>query len=143
MEPHMSTLAGYWLKITYRHICNYLDEQLVPYGITNAQLGVLLMLWEREGLTQKDLQEGLGIRAASLSHLMKGLEAKGLIQRHPDERDTRINRVFPTAAAQEIKADCLRITAEGEQKLTAHLSTAEKEILLAQLEQMSDNMKKA
>ncbi|MGF7035478.1 DNA-binding MarR family transcriptional regulator [Paenibacillus mucilaginosus] len=141
MEPSMNNLLGYWLKITYRHICNYLDEQLAPFGITNAQLGVLLLLWEKEGLTQKDLQEGLGIRAASLSHLMKGLEAKGLIRRQADERDTRVNRVYPTDASRELREACLRITAEGERLLTEHLTAAEKEQLLGQMKQMSDNLK--
>ncbi|WP_274651096.1 MarR family winged helix-turn-helix transcriptional regulator [Paenibacillus humicola] len=116
---------GFWLKKNYRNICNYLDQQLERHGITNSQLGVLIMLWEKEGLTQKEMVRVLGIQPASMTFLLRGLENKGLIIRKQDAADSRINRIFLTEKGFELKDPCLDIVEKGERVLRTGFSQEE------------------
>lgn len=140
MEQQISDLLGYWLKITYRNICNYLDSRLEEHGLSNAQLGVLLLLWETDGLSQKQIQQVLGIQPASLTHLMKGLEAKGLITRRADAIDTRMNRIYLTEAGEALKQEGQAITMAGEEAARSGFSPEEVNLLISWLKRVNKNL---
>lgn len=56
----------------------------------NRTQGKILFILMREGeMTQKELQERLGIQAGSISEIVLKLQAKGFIERTKDEKDKR------------------------------------------------------
>ncbi|MBQ8955192.1 MAG: MarR family transcriptional regulator, partial [Clostridia bacterium] len=60
-----------------------------PDGRNASQGRVMRILSQHDGLSQRELQEGLGIRPGSLSELVTKLEDKGLLQREQDGEDKR------------------------------------------------------
>lgn len=58
-------------------------------GGNRAQGKILFILMKEGEMTQKDLQERLGIQAGSISEIVLKLQAKGLIERKKDEKDKR------------------------------------------------------
>ncbi|RYE33899.1 MAG: MarR family transcriptional regulator [Hyphomicrobiales bacterium] len=62
-------------------------------GLTYPQYLVMLVLWERDGLTVKALGERLLLDSGTLTPLLKRLEASGLIRRERDARDERQVRI--------------------------------------------------
>src|SRR5712664_4872752 len=62
---------------------------LEKLGLTYPQYLVLLVLWERDGLTVSELGERLSLDSGTLTPLLKRLEANGLIQRQRDSADER------------------------------------------------------
>ena len=55
---------------------------------------MLKQLWRQEGRSQVELQELLGLDAASVTGLVQRMTQLGLIQRRPDPSDKRVQRVF-------------------------------------------------
>lgn len=72
-------------------------------GLTYPQYLVLLVLWERDGRTVKELGEELRLDSGTLSPLLKRMEAAGLVERHRTAGDERVVEVRLTAAGAELQ----------------------------------------
>jgi DNA-binding MarR family transcriptional regulator len=88
----------------YRPLLGELD-------LTYPQYLVLLVLWERDGLTVSDIGERLYLDSGTLTPLLKRLEAQGLVDRSRDPQDERRVVIRLTAAARALKDDAAGIPA--------------------------------
>jgi hypothetical protein len=82
-----------------RLLRNYIDHRAKGRGTTRAQWIVLFRLRQQEGLSQVDLADVLELQPISLVRLLDRLVEHGLLERRPDPRDRRANRLFLTPAA--------------------------------------------
>lgn len=78
---------------------------LAPLGLTYLQYVTLLVLWEQEGLTVKQVGERLQLDSATLTPLLKRMEAAGLVTRARDADDQRVVRIGLTARGRALEAD--------------------------------------
>lgn len=69
---------------------------LAPLGLTYLQYLVMLVLWEQNNLSVKVIGERLALDSATLTPLLKKLEASKLISRKRDKVDERIVRILLT-----------------------------------------------
>ncbi|ANN69508.1 MarR family transcriptional regulator [Bordetella bronchialis] len=81
----------------YRKLLSGLD-------LTYPQYLVMLVLWEQDGLTVSAIGERLFLDSATLTPLLKRLEAAGLVQRARAARDERQVIVSLTDAGRQLKA---------------------------------------
>jgi DNA-binding MarR family transcriptional regulator len=102
-------------------------------------LGILL---ENDGITQRELQEIVGVRSGSLSEVLGKLEAAALIERRESDADRRMMRVFLT----ERGADEARTSADQRAKtmdeLFGCLTDAEKAQLLSLVKRVNEHIEK-
>ncbi|UUZ82528.1 MarR family transcriptional regulator [Paenibacillus sp. P26] len=91
-------LYAYSREITklYRPI---LDE----LGLTYTQYIALLVLWEQDGLTVKELGERLYLDSGTLTPLLKKLESMGSLRRARDPQDERNVIVRLTEQGMQLK----------------------------------------
>jgi len=75
-----STMIG--LNKVYRTL-------LKPLGLTYPQYLVMLVLWENDAQTVSAIGERLFLDSATLTPMLKRLEAAGLVERHRSEEDER------------------------------------------------------
>lgn len=68
-----------------------------------SELEVMRLLVRRPGLSVGDVARELGLRPSNASAAIRGLLARGLLQRRADARDARISRLAPTRRAQEVR----------------------------------------
>lgn len=88
-----------------RLLRNYIDQRAKGRGTTRAQWIVLFRLRQQEGLSQVDLAEVLELQPISLVRLLDRLVDQGLLERRPDPRDRRANRLFLTEAGRRLVDD--------------------------------------
>ncbi|MGN6580688.1 MAG: MarR family winged helix-turn-helix transcriptional regulator [Bordetella sp.] len=72
-------------------------------GLTYPQYLVMLVLWERDGLILSEIGKRLFLDSATLTPLLKRLEAAGLIRRTRDARDERQVIIDLTAQGRALK----------------------------------------
>jgi DNA-binding MarR family transcriptional regulator len=75
---------------------NAMDEALSSYGLTSAQLDILLYLDLQGTVAQRDLQAALGITSATLTRILDGMEGRGFVERSPSTTDARVKCVSAT-----------------------------------------------
>jgi DNA-binding MarR family transcriptional regulator len=88
-----------------RLLRNYIDHRAKGRGSTRAQWIVLFRLRQQEGLSQVDLADVLELQPISLVRLLDRLVEHGLLERRPDPKDRRANRLFLTAAGRRLVDD--------------------------------------
>jgi MarR family transcriptional regulator, organic hydroperoxide resistance regulator len=84
-------------------------------GLTYPQYLVMLVLWERDELTVRELGERLQLDSGTLTPLLKRLEQSGLIgrrRRQSDEREVEITLTQTGHDLHERAADVPRCLAE-------------------------------
>src|ERR1700709_2089215 len=88
-----------------RLLRNYIDHRAKTCGTTRAQWIVLFRLRQQEGLYQADLADFLDLQPISLVRLLDRLVEHGLLERRPDPKDRRANRLFLTRAGRQLVDD--------------------------------------
>ena len=85
------------------------------HGLTYPQYLVLLVLWEEEGLTVKEIGTRLFLDSGTLTPLLKRLEASDHVRRARDRSDERQVSIFLTAKGRALQGRmaCLPDTVGG------------------------------
>jgi len=104
---------------------------LEPMGLTHPQYLVMLALWERSPRTVRDIGSALLLEPATLSPLLKRLEAAGLLTRQRSEDDERALAVTLTDAGLALRAQAERVPGQVVERLG---------LPLAQLERVRDEL---
>jgi DNA-binding MarR family transcriptional regulator len=89
--------AGHAMNKTYKPL-------LEPLDLTYPQYLVMLVLWERDGLTVKEIGARLFLDSGTLTPLLKRLEAAGRVERTRDPSDERQVRITLTEAGRQLRA---------------------------------------
>jgi MarR family transcriptional regulator, organic hydroperoxide resistance regulator len=76
---------------------------LAEHDLTYPQYLVLLVLWEEEGLTVKEIGTRLFLDSGTLTPLLKRLEASGHVRRARDRADERQVSIFLTEKGRGLR----------------------------------------
>ena len=87
---------GYLVNQLAKKLAGSFNERLAEYGLTTTQWGVLACLWREDGLSQRDLSRRTGTDPATLTEMLKRMEARGLVRRVRDPDNNRLQRVYLT-----------------------------------------------
>jgi len=82
---------------------------LQPLGLTYPQYLVLLVLWQRDGASVKQLGERLALDSGTLTPLLQRLESQGLVERRRGDDDERVVRIHLTAAGRALRSKARKI----------------------------------
>jgi DNA-binding MarR family transcriptional regulator len=85
---------------------------LAPHDLTHVQFVLLASLWwladhSDEPPAQRELAEQAGTDPMMTSQVLRKLEARGLVTRAVDDRDTRARRLRLTEAGERVLAGAL------------------------------------
>lgn len=111
--------ATHALTRAYRPILEALD-------LTYLQYIVMMVLWERDGMTVKEIGQRLHLDSGTLTPLLKRLEAADLVRRQRASSDERQVNIYLTdkgrglyEKAREVPAQVLCATGQTAAQLTA------------------------
>ena len=82
----------------------FYKPRLDALGLTYPQYLVMMVLWEKDGLTVKGIGERLFLDSGTLTPLLKRLETAGLVTRRRDDIDERQVRIDLTGPGRALKA---------------------------------------
>lgn len=97
------------LAVASRGVIGLYRPILEPLGLTHPQYLVMLALWQKSPRTVKDLGLQLQLEPATLSPLLKRLEATGYIRRDRSIHDERKLQVELTDEGIALRAQALTI----------------------------------
>ncbi|MEV5966097.1 MarR family transcriptional regulator [Kribbella sp. NPDC051952] len=97
------------LAVASRTVIALYRPVLEPMGLTHPQYLVMLALWEFEPVSVKDLSGMLQLEPATLSPLLKRLEAAGLLRRDRSATDERSLAVALTDKGRDLRKQALNV----------------------------------
>ena len=111
---------------------------LKPLGLTYPQYLIMLILWEKDGRTLKEIGAQLGQKSGALTPVLKRMEQDGLLERVRDEGDERALNIRLTESGWALRAKAANV---GNSVLGACSVSIEGLVdLHTQLVQLRDNL---
>lgn len=83
-------------------------KALDSFGLTYPQYLVLLSLWEKDGVTVKELGEKLNLGTGTLTPMIKRMEANGWLKRERSTEDERKVSISLLPKAKEHKEEIVQ-----------------------------------
>lgn len=102
MELHTDLLLD--LNILSRATQKYYDRQLQPFDLTYAQLPVLLMIYESEGITANQIVAQGQYDKGTVTKNVQKLESLGYIETVPSRTDKRLRHLYTTDRSKMVIA---------------------------------------
>src|SRR3954447_8743619 len=101
-ESPEETRLRTWVQLarTFYLVQRGIVSALAQHKITLPQFDVLATLRFSEGVTQQELAERLLVTKGNVCGVLDRLERLGWVQRRPDQKDARANRLHLTAAGR-------------------------------------------
>jgi DNA-binding MarR family transcriptional regulator len=140
MGKEIENSIGYYIVKIAQDRRQWLNNRLEQHDITLSQIGVLNCLWDKDGLTQKEIQKILDIKPSSLTALIDILVEKQIVTRREDENDARVKRIFLTNKGSSLKGISMEELLGVEQKLIEGFSKEEAALLLLWLKRVRSNV---
>ncbi|MCD2348909.1 MarR family winged helix-turn-helix transcriptional regulator [Clostridium guangxiense] len=139
MMHDMDKYPGYWIRRIFRIMNVIYDKELSKYNLTSSQISVLFNIWNKDGITQKEIQEKLNLRAASVTGLVDTLCDKKFITRIQDVEDARVKRLYLTEKGTEAEKLSTDIIKGLESIISSGLTEDEKVIFVSWLKKAYNN----
>ncbi|MYM57305.1 MarR family winged helix-turn-helix transcriptional regulator [Thalassovita mangrovi] len=136
MEFRKNQSAGFLVNHVARIFARGLAARIKPLGLTTGVFPALLELWEKDGLTQKQLVVRLDIEQATMANTLARMERDGLITRKPDENDRRSQRIWLTDRARGMQGAAIAAAMDENAAALAGLSEAEQRQFVALLQKV-------
>jgi DNA-binding MarR family transcriptional regulator len=105
------------LAATSRTVIGLYRPVLEPLGLTHPQYLVMLALWEHSPRTVRNIGDALALEPATLSPLLKRLEAAGLVTRSRKVDDERSLDVELTPAGRALRARAEKVPGQIVERL--------------------------
>jgi len=139
MTPALILGAGSLLHQVARDLATAMDRQLAPLGVT-AQQAALLLHASRQQYSPSQLMSLLGTDTAGMTKLADRLEAKHLIERHPNPQDRRSVLITLTPDGQALVPRLAPVFGRVTRQLFTGFSPSEVSALTTTLERMRGNL---
>lgn len=130
---------GLHLARTAKAVSRAFDDALTAAGGSLPTWLILLSLKTRSLATQSELAEAVGIRDATLTHHLNAMDAGGLVIRHRDPTNRRIQQVALTEAGEAAFQRMRRAAAAFDQQLRDGLSDSDLAAARRILDRLRDN----
>jgi DNA-binding MarR family transcriptional regulator len=122
--------AGYLVNHLARLFARELQARIKPLGLSTGTFPALLVLWEGDGLTQRELIERLDIEQPTMANTLTRMERDGLIQRRQDPADGRAQRIWLTEAARALEGAATAAAEAVNTRALAGLAADERVVFL-------------
>jgi DNA-binding MarR family transcriptional regulator len=117
-----------------------MDEVLQPLGVTAAQFDVIQQLFHEDGLEHRALQERLAISSPTLTTVVDGLVARGMVERRISAEDARVRQLFLLPKAHALHEQLGAINDQFIGSMFAGFSAGESALFLDWLDRVADNL---
>ncbi|MEY6433643.1 MarR family transcriptional regulator [Thioalkalicoccus limnaeus] len=123
--------AGFLVNHLARLFARDLQARIKPLGLSTGTFPALLVLWEGDGLTQRELIDRLDVEQPTMTHTLARMERDGLIRRDQDPADGRVRRIWLTESARALEAPATAAAAQVNTSALEQLSPEERAAFLA------------
>ena len=136
MENNTQLLVNQVLHLYIQRSMHLLRDLKIHPG----HCGMLWGLSQNDGLSQKELASKMGITPPSITVMIRKMEAEDLIEKHQDEKDQRITRIYITEKGRKIAENMDDALHQLEKEAFANMSEQEIMLLHRLLLQMKENL---
>ena len=103
---------GYLVRDANRAFQRLLERRIARHGVTRGQWYFLRVLWDEDGLSQRELSARVGMMEPTTVIALRSMERAGLIRRARNAEDRRSTQVRLTPKAKRLRNRLLQLARE-------------------------------
>ena len=138
-KQHYTGIGFLFVEICKRRR-NKKNEMLSAVNIYEGQDFLLYRLWQRDGQSMSELAEKICIQQATMSNMIRRMEANGLIKKVTDPEDKRSSHIYLTAKGRAALELAGKIGGELDDATVKGLSVTERKTLDELLQKVMKNL---
>lgn len=138
--PAMEESLGFLLRDTSRVFADALHARLRAYGLSIAHWQYLRVLWERDGITQRELAQRAKRMGASTVSALDGMQRSKMVRRVRSVDDRREVHIFLTKKGKSIEVRAAGCVEKVHRIATRGLSDKDIAIMKLLLRRMRGNI---
>jgi len=131
---------GYLARINFHAFSRALERLTIRHGVSAGQWRFLRVLWEEDGISQRELSDRAGTTEATTVRSVNGLVKNGFATRNPCADDKRKTRILLTPKARRLREKLLPMVVEVNERALAGLSKHDIAVTRRVLEQTYNNL---
>ena len=133
--------AGYLVNHMARLFAKGLQDRITPIGIVIGQFPILLELWARDGITQKQLVAKLDIEQATIANTLNRMERDKLIRRTAHPNDARAQQIWLTDEAKAMRKPAYAAAMQQNDLALSNLSPEERKRFMESMRVIIDTLR--
>lgn len=126
---YLEDLLGYNARRAALAVISVFLPRMAPYGLRPVDFSVLTLIAHNPGITSRQICVALDILPPNLVGLIKSLDKRGLIERHPHPTDRRAQGLHLSPAGRKLQKNAQATATQLEIDVASRLSAAELETL--------------
>jgi len=134
---------GYLIRDCNRAFQRLLERRIGPHGVTRGQWYFLRVLWEQDGLSQRELSARVGMMEPTTVIALHSMEKAGLVRRTRSEEDRRVTRVHLTPKAKRLRSRLLEVSQSVNDEGTVGIDEAELDRVRRVVARITENLDRA
>jgi DNA-binding MarR family transcriptional regulator len=131
---------GYLTRIAHRAFSRQLERRTQTAGVSSGQWPFLRVLWNDEGMSQRELSRRVGMQEPTTVSALNSLEKSGLVRREPSREDRRKMHVFLTPRGRALRAEMMGRVTEVNDIASRGIDPLDMAILRRVLAKLSENL---
>ncbi len=131
---------GYLVTRAQKLLHRGLGDRLHKHGVSVAQWVVLVALWEKDGLSQKEISHRIAVEMPTLSRTVDRMERDGLVCRVRNADDRRQVNIFLTEHGAGLWRDLVVEAHANQTQALSGFTEDEKDLLRVLLKRVIANM---
>ncbi|HXD40156.1 MAG TPA: MarR family transcriptional regulator [Ramlibacter sp.] len=131
---------GFLLRRAHQISAAVFEDECRELALTPAQFGVLTVLKVHPGLGQSSLARALGFDKVTMLRVLRGLEARGLLDRAPAPSNRRNVSVALTARGAAVLAQAQKPAEKAYKRLLAPLDKTQQAQLVELLQRLTGEL---
>jgi DNA-binding MarR family transcriptional regulator len=141
MDFEKNNSAGYLANHMARLFAKGLQDRITPIGLVLGQFPILLELWEKDGVSQKELVAKLDIEQATIANTLNRMERDKLIHRTAHPSDARAQQIWLTSHAKSLRDPAYEAARQQNAQALSNLSDAERAEFMKSMAKVIDSMR--
>lgn len=145
-------LGGMSLNLTFRdyisikihqtdlNLTKYIKSELEPFNLAPEQNLIMMLLWEKDGITQNELAQKLEKDKTNVARMVWSLEKKGFIERLGCPNDGRAVKLYLTPSGKELGRKAIPVSEAFDRTVCKGLSDDEIQTLRELLAKINRNV---
>ena len=138
--PNSRERLAHIIRLATRGFNRSLQIRLASHHVTFGQWIFLRILWEQDGLTQRELSEEAGLTEPTTHTALQRLEALGFLEKRTLAGNKRKQHVFLTKRGKELRIELEPLAVEVNEVALAGLSSSELDIIRKGMLLILDNL---
>ena len=134
------TTIGYLVRDVHRSLARALQSRIASHGVSMGQWFFLRALWDKDGLTQRELSQRVGMMEPTTVTALNGMERRGLVERVRNTHDRRKVNIYLTPKGRALRDVLLPCSLDVNREATQGVAKAELAVAMDVLRRMAANL---